>query len=176
MQSYLIVVDMQNDFIDGALGTPEARAVVPSVVRRIEAALSEGRKVIFTQDTHQNDYLRTSEGMHLPVPHCINGTEGWRLHPEIAPYAKQIKRKPTFGSIALVDEIHNSANEDGRNLDIALCGVCTDICVVSNALLLRAHFPEAALTVYADACAGVTPASHAAALTVLRACHVQVIQ
>lgn len=176
MRKYLLVIDMQNDFINGSLGTQEACAIVSNVVKRINASLQEGRDIIFTQDTHQVTYLQTAEGRHLPVPHCIEGTEGWLLHPEIAPYAKHIMRKPTFGSIALVEVLKQTAGKDGVNLDIALCGVCTDICVVSNALLLHAHFPEATLCVYADACAGVTPFAHQAALTVLRACHVQVIE
>lgn len=176
MRKYLLVIDMQNDFIDGVLGTKEACAIVPNVVKHLHAAEGEGREIIFTQDTHHTDYLQKAEGKLLPVPHCIACTKGWQLHPSMTPFAKHISRKPTFGSIELVEEIKQVAQKDGINLDIALCGVCTDICVVSNALLLRAHFPEATLRVYADACAGVTPASHDAALMVMRACHVQVME
>lgn len=172
MHKYLIVIDMQNDFIGGALGTPEAVAVVPHVVARIEDALREGRRLLFTQDTHNADYMQTSEGAHLPVLHCVEGTEGWLLHPDIAPFAHTVLRKPTFGSVDLVHLLAAEAEGEGRNLDIALCGVCTDICVVSNALLLRAHFPEAGIRVYPDACAGVTPALHVAALEVMRSCQI----
>ena len=175
MRKYLIVVDMQNDFIDGALGSDEAKAILPNVVRLIREAIAENRTLLFTRDTHDEGYMDTSEGRHLPVPHCVKGTDGWKLHPDIAPYAtgaNQVIQKPTFASLALVDRLNGK--KDGLDLDIALCGVCTDICVVSNALLLRAHFPEATLRVFEDACAGVTPASHAAALSVLRACHVEI--
>lgn len=172
MRKYLIVVDMQNDFISGALGGEDAETVVSSVVSRIHEAINDNRILLFTQDTHDESYMNTSEGRHLPVPHCVYGTDGWKLHPDIAPYAENVIQKPTFGSLKLPDILRGKA--DGRDLDIALCGVCTDICVVSNALLLRAFFPEATLRVYADACAGVTKNSHNAALTVLRACHVEV--
>lgn len=172
MHRYLVVIDMQNDFVDGALGTPEAQAVVPCVVARIEDAQREGRKLLFTQDTHKADYMETSEGEHLPVPHCVEGTEGWLLHPDIAPFAKVILRKPTFGCVDLVNLLAAEAEDGGRNLDIALCGVCTDICVVSNALLLRAHFPEATIHIYPDACAGTTPARHVAAIEVMQSCQI----
>jgi len=174
LQKYLIIVDMQNDFITGPLGTKEAEAVVPRVAERIRCALEQGRLLLFTQDTHQRDYLDTSEGRHLPVPHCVEGTEGWQLHAALAPYAAHTLCKPSFGSPALAGIFEKVSEHNGGNLDIELCGVCTDICVVSNALLLRAHFPEATLRVCADACAGVTPARHEAALEVLRACHVEV--
>ena len=176
MRKYLIVVDMQNDFIEGALGNREAKAIVSNVVRLILAAKAENRTVFFTQDTHDEGYMDTSEGRHLPVPHCVKGTDGWKLHPDIAAYATDADRviqKPAFASLTLVDRLGGTAT-DGRELDIALCGVCTDICVVSNALLLRAFFPEAAIRVFEDACAGVTKESHDAALSVLRACHVEV--
>lgn len=172
MRQYLIVVDMQNDFVGGSLGSPEAQAIVPAVVARIEEARREGRQVIFTQDTHEADYLDTSEGRHLPVPHCVEGTEGWQLHPAIAPYAEVVVRKPTFGSVALAGLLAEGAQAGGGNLDIAVCGVCTDICVVSNALLLRAHLPEAGIRVYPEACAGTTPARHGAALEVMRSCQI----
>lgn len=175
MHSYLIVIDMQKDFIDGPLGSPEAQAVVPKVLERIHSALTHGRTLLFTQDTHQTDYLDTSEGRHLPVPHCVEGTDGWRLHEAIAPYAHNAVKKPAFGAPALIDLLKKEAADGGVNLDIELCGVCTDICVVSNALLIRSHLPEAALRVRADCCAGVTPRRHEAALDVLRACQVEVM-
>jgi len=175
MRKYLIVVDMQRDFIDGALGTREAMAVVPAVVERIRAALEQGRLLLFTQDTHQPDYMDTSEGRHLPVPHCVEGTEGWLLHEAVAPYAAATLKKPSFGSPALAELLRREAVNGGENLDIELCGVCTDICVVSNALLLRAHLPEATLSVHREACAGVTPARHEAALEVMAACQIEVV-
>lgn len=174
MHRYLIVIDMQNDFVTGLLGTREAQAIVPQVVRYIEEAQKEGRSVLFTQDTHQPDYMQTSEGEHLPVPHCIEGTEGWALHPDIAPFAHETIRKPTFGSVLLAELLGHVSDRDGKNLDIALCGVCTDICVISNALLLKTHFPEAAIRVYPDACAGVTPEKHQAALEVMQSCQIEI--
>ncbi len=174
MPKYLIVVDMQKDFIDGALGSPEARAAVPCVVERIRSALKEGRTLLFTQDTHETDYLDTNEGRHLPVVHCVRGTDGWKLHEAVAPYAASTVEKHGFGAPRLVEILQKAATGDGANLDIELCGVCTDICVVSNALLLKAHLPEAALSVYANSCAGVTPERHSAALEVLKSCHVDV--
>lgn len=175
MKEYIVVIDMQNDFITGALGTPEAVQAVPHVVRRMDGALAAGRTPLFTQDTHGQDYLHTSEGGHLPVPHCVEGTEGWALHPLIAPYAKQTLKKETFGCVALVDLLREVSVDAGRNLDLALCGVCTDICVVSNALLLRAHFPEAKIGIYPDGCAGSTPARHQAALEVMRSCQIDML-
>lgn len=172
MEKYLVIIDMQNDFVTGALGTPEARSIVPAVASAAKAAQAEGRGILYTQDTHQSDYLNTSEGTHLPVAHCLKGTQGWQIIPALAPYAGQTLEKPTFGCLTLVGLLAETAEEGGRNLDIALCGVCTDICVVSNALLLRAHFPEAKLTVSADACAGTTPERHRAALDVMRSCQI----
>lgn len=172
MHAYLVVVDMQNDFVTGALGTDEARAIVPAVESCIRHARAEHRTVLFTQDTHAQDYLHTSEGEHLPVPHCVKGTEGWQIIPALAPYAAITLEKPTFGCLALVERLAEVAEDGGANLDVTLCGVCTDICVVSNALLLRAHFPEATLRVKADACAGTTPAMHEAAVRVMQSCQI----
>lgn len=174
MHKYLVVVDMQNDFVSGSLGTPEAQAIVPTVVSRIQAARAEDRTPLFTQDTHEANYMETSEGKHLPVPHCVEGTPGWALDPAIAPFAHETLKKPTFGCVELVHLLALVARDEGANLDIALCGVCTDICVVSNALLLRAHFPEATLRLYADACAGSTPAKHQAAIDVMQSCQIDV--
>lgn len=172
MHKYLIVIDMQNDFVDGALGTAEACAVVPVVVQRMNSAQDEGRTLLFTQDTHTANYMETSEGRNLPIPHCVEGTDGWQLAPAIAPYAHETIKKPTFGSVELVRLLTLAAKANGQNLDIALCGVCTDICVVSNALLLRAHFPEARISVYPEACAGTTPERHRAALDVMASCQI----
>jgi len=178
----LIVVDMQRDFISGALGSAEARAIVPAVAARIRRAKEEGTPVVFTLDTHEENYMDTREGRFLPVPHCIRGTEGWALEPEIA---KECARgmlsfeKPTFGSTALMHHIAALALEKGAvggmGMNIELCGVCTDICVVSNAMLIKAALPEADLTVNAALCAGVTPGKHEAALETMRSCQIQVV-
>ena len=163
----LIVVDMQNDFIDGALGTKEARAIVPKVKGKIEEYLAAGDRVIFTQDTHGEDYLQTAEGKNLPVEHCLFGTHGWRIPEEIdQPQCDHIC-KPTFGYL-------NWNKEYAFDDDIELIGVCTGICVVSNALLLKAMFPEINISVTADCCACVTPESHAAALQTMQMCQIRV--
>lgn len=171
MQKLLIVVDMQRDFVTGALGTPEARAMVPAVVEKVKRFLEGGDDVVFTRDTHASIYLDTREGRYLPVPHCVRGTPGWEIIPELAPYAAQARvfDKPTFGSLELAQWI-----TDRDYTQIELCGVCTDICVVSNALLIKAHLTEADLSVDAALCAGVTPESHAAALTTMRMCQIDV--
>ena len=181
MTDMLIVVDMQRDFISGSLGSAEARAIVPAVATRIRRAAEEGTQVVFTLDTHDADYMETREGRFLPVPHCIQGSEGWALEPEIA---RECKRgmisfeKPTFGSTALAHHVAAAAGAkgcvNGKGLCVELCGVCTDICVVSNALLLKAALPEADIMVDSALCAGVTPEKHAAALETLRSCQVEV--
>lgn len=174
MTHILIVVDMQRDFVDGALGSEEAAAIVPHVC---EAIRSFDGPVAVTFDTHADNYLDTSEGRHLPVPHCIRGTAGWELDSRVAAalegknYTKV--EKPTFGSTALPQLVENWAGEG--SFDITIMGLCTDICVVSNALLLKAHFPEVPLYVDAAGCAGVTPASHRAALTTMHMCQIDVI-
>ena len=171
MTDFLIVVDMQRDFITGALGTAEAQAITPAVAARIARAKTEGTQVIFTLDTHEEDYMTTQEGRRLPVPHCIRGTEGWALEPEIA---RECARgmisfeKPTFGSTALTHHVCTAAGAkgcvNGKGMTIELCGVCTDICVVSNAMLIKAALPEADLIVDSALCAGVTVDKHNAAL------------
>ena len=171
MRRILIVVDMQHDFIDGALGTPEARAIVPAVVRKKR---NYARRDIFaTRDTHEENYLQTQEGRNLPVPHCRRGTKGWQLLPEIAAgvEADHLFDKPTFGSEALAAAMKERAER--APLTIELVGVCTDICVVSNALLLKAALPETAIFVDPDCCAGVTPAQQEAALTTLQSCQIR---
>lgn len=181
MNPILIVVDMQRDFISGALGTPEAQAIVPAVAARILRAREAGEQVIFTLDTHEDDYAATREGRFLPVPHCIRNTPGWALAPEIAAVCAPGMasfEKPTFGSTALAHHIAALAAregaKDGRGMTIELCGVCTDICVVSNALLIKAALPEADMIVSPALCAGITPAKHEAALETLRSCQVTV--
>ncbi len=174
MEKILVVIDMQNDFIDGALGTGEAQQIVEKVVKKIEG--HEGGRIFATRDTHGEDYLETSEGKHLPVPHCIKGTEGWEIRPEIA---EQLARKeaevidkPAFGSEVLARRLQKLAEKE--EIEIELVGLCTDICVVSNALLLKAKLPETVIKVDASCCAGVTPESHDAALLTMKMCQVEV--
>lgn len=173
MKRFLIVVDMQKDFIDGALGTAEAAAIVPAVVQKIEGF--EGM-IFATLDTHDETYMDTREGRFLPVPHCIKGTPGWELNEKVL-NALQKKgftavEKPTFGSVDLPALVETAAG--GEPFSIELVGLCTDICVVSNALLLKAHFPEADVFTDAACCAGVTPEKHAAALETMRSCQITV--
>ncbi len=172
----LIVVDMQKDFIDGSLGTKEAQAIVEAAAARIRACRAEGWTVIATLDTHQPDYLDTAEGKKLPVIHCVKGSEGWRLNLVIAEALGDatLVEKPTFGSVRLPGIVAELA-EGADRLTIELMGLCTDICVVSNALLLKASFPEAAMAVNAACCAGVTPEKHQAALETMRSCQIDII-
>ncbi len=173
MQDYLIVVDMQNDFIDGSLGTAEAVAILPAVVEKIRRF--SGR-VLFTRDTHPACYGETQEGRRLPVPHCIQGTCGWEIRPELRALAPEaeVLDKPSFGSVALGEKLAaaNAAEPVGS---VTLVGLCTDICVLSNALLLKAFLPEVPLTVDAACCAGVTPESHRRALEAMKVCQIDVI-
>ena len=173
---FLIVVDMQKDFIDGSLGTQEAQAILPRVIQRVRAAREAGETVIATLDTHQENYLETAEGKKLPVPHCIQGTEGWRIPPALMKELEgcQLVEKPTFGSLRL-PQIIGALSQEGQPLSIELLGLCTDICVVSNALLLKAHFPEADMAVNAACCAGVTPEKHEAALKTMESCQIRVV-
>ncbi|MBO4837834.1 MAG: cysteine hydrolase [Lachnospiraceae bacterium] len=172
MDKYLIVVDMQKDFVDGALGTPEAQAVVPAVRAKIEA---HGGPVIFTQDTHGPEYLQTQEGRFLPVEHCIRGTEGWEIVPELRDLAvrpgARIIDKPSFGSTVLAAVL---TEERDKIESVELIGLCTDICVVSNALMIKAALPEVPLSVDSACCAGVTPGRHEAALETMRSCQITV--
>lgn len=165
----LIVVDMQNDFIDGTLGTPEAQAIVPNVKKKIEEYDAREDAIVFTRDTHFDDYLETNEGKHLPVKHCVMGTHGWQIADGLeAPNARYIN-KPTFGWMGW----QSFAFEDDDEVEIV--GLCTDICVVSNALILKAMFPEIKIAVDASCCAGVTPESHKAALQTMKMCQINVI-
>ena len=171
MKKVLIVVDMQNDFITGPLGTPEARAIVPPVREKIYAHKRAGDRVIFTRDTHFDNYLETQEGRRLPVVHCVQGTEGHEIAPELDTSGCEIFDKTSFGSLELAEYLaETAAGADG----IELCGLCSDICVVSNALILKAQFPEIPITVDARCCAGVTEESHRAALLTMRTCQVEV--
>ncbi len=165
MKKTLIVVDMQKDFIDGVLGTKEAVAIVENVKRKIEAYRENGDEIIFTRDTHQKEYLKTNEGKYLPVPHCIEGSEGWEIYEGLPTEGAKIINKPTFGYL---DWAGYGFEE------VELVGLCTDICVVSNALILKAMYPEITIKVDATCCAGVTPESHAAALTTMKMCQVEV--
>lgn len=172
----LAVIDMQNDFIDGSLGTKEAEAIVPEVARYIREF--DG-KVVATRDTHGEDYLESAEGKNLPVVHCVKGTKGWELRPEIqeALDGKQgcvVIDKPTFGSVELGEYVKN-INEAGEPVDeITVIGLCTDICVISNALLLKAYVPEAPIRAVASCCAGVTPQSHEQALEAMKMCQIEI--
>ena len=175
---FLVIVDMQNDFITGSLGTREAVAIVPAAADRIRVCREAGDVILATLDTHEGNYLDTAEGKKLPVPHCIRGTRGWTLAPEIAEalgedYTPVVK--PTFGSVRLPEIIRQAAG-DTEDLSIELIGLCTDICVVSNALLLKTHFPEARISVNAACCAGVTPENHRAALETMRSCQIDIIE
>ena len=166
MKKTLIVVDMQNDFISMALGTPEAVAIVPAVKEKIQSYVNRGDAVIFTRDTHERDYLQTAEGKKLPVEHCIRGTEGWQIAPGLYVPGSRIIDKPNFGW----------PHWDEEQLeDVELIGLCTDICVVSNALIIKALHPEARVTVDARCCAGVTVESHKAALKTMQMCQIDVI-
>ncbi len=173
MRKILLVIDMQKDFVDGALGTPEAVAIVDRVAEEIKKYPPEN--VIATRDTHPENYLETQEGRNLPVVHCVKGTPGWQLNEKVAAALgkAQIVDKPTFGSVELAKML--AAMAEKEELDVTLVGLCTDICVVSNALLVKAFLPETPVSVIADACAGVTPASHAAALETMKMCQIRVV-
>lgn len=171
MQDILIVVDMQNDFIDGVLKTAEAQEIVPKVKEKIQ---NFSGKVFFTRDTHEKDYLNTKEGKNLPVPHCIRNTFGWQIHPELEALRKEAPiDKITFGSTELGDILKKADREDPIQ-SITLVGLCTDICVISNALLAKAFLPETEIIVDASCCAGVTPKSHETALEAMRACQIRI--
>lgn len=165
MKKTLIVVDMQKDFIDGSLGTKEAVAIVPNVINKIKKCKEEGYEIIFTRDTHQENYLETNEGKHLPVKHCIEGTEGWQIPEEIDLEEVEHVNKVTFGYIDFSKRTFE---------EVELIGLCTDICVVSNALIIKAANPEIKVSVDSSCCAGVTPESHEAALTTMKMCQIEV--
>ena len=179
----LIIVDMQNDFISGSLGTAEAIDVVSNVVKRVENSSDE--LILFTKDTHQEDYLNTAEGKKLPVPHCIEGTEGWMIDEAILNAWRSNKNtirlpelhentfaKPVFGSVDLVEFLKARSSEIS---EIEILGVCTDICVISNAIMIKNTMPEIKICVNSNCCAGVTPKTHDEALSVMKMCHIDVI-
>lgn len=170
-RNVLVVVDMQNDFVDAALGTANAVAIVPNVVEKVK---SFSGKVIFTRDTHPADYLQGREGKLLPVEHCIKGTPGWELIPQLQPLAEEIIDKPTFGSVELGERLR-AMNEEEPIGSITLIGLCTDICVISNAMLLRAFLPETPIAIDASCCAGVTPESHETALKAMEGCQFTIL-
>ena len=166
MKKTLIVVDMQKDFIDGALGSKEAVAIVENVKKKIVFYKENGHEIIFTRDTHQENYMETNEGKHLPVPHCIEGTDGWQIADGLEVEGAIYINKPNFGYVNWKEYALE---------EVEMVGLCTDICVVSNALILKATFPEINVTVDASCCAGVTPDSHKAALTTMKMCQVEVV-
>ena len=179
----LIVVDMQNDFIDGALGTSEAAAIVDNVVKRIKNSKDE--LILFTKDTHQDDYLNTAEGKKLPVPHCIENTAGWHINESvfdawrknnntihIAELPDNTFLKPVFGSVDMVKFLE-SRKQDITEIEIL--GLCTDICVISNAIMIKNFMPDIKISVNSACCAGVTPQSHAEAINVMKMCHIDVV-
>ncbi len=167
----IVVVDMQNDFIDGSLGTKEAQKMLPRLKDKLKKVVEDGSaELVFTMDTHGKDYLNTQEGKNLPVEHCIKGTQGWEISPELGEFvakAKAVVEKPTFGSMELIKHL-KAADE------VELVGLCTDICVISNALLIKAAYPEMKVSVDAQCCAGVTPESHANALEAMKMCQVEI--
>ena len=170
MKKLLIVVDMQNDFVDGSLGTKEAEGIVAHVKAKVEQYQEQKDTVIFTRDTHTEAYLDTQEGKKLPVVHCVKGTKGWEIIDCLQSYVQTVFDKPTFGSVQLAHVVARGGYEQ-----IELVGLCTDICVVSNALLLKAALPEIQICVDSACCAGVTPASHEAALTTMKMCQIEVL-
>ena len=172
MRKILIVVDMQNDFIDAALGTKEAVAIVDAVKEKIRSY--PAADVIATMDTHGADYMNTQEGRNLPVPHCIRGTDGWQIRPDVAELLSgaKIYEKPNFGNIRLMEDMKALSLKE--EIELELIGLCTDICVIFNAFLLKAAMPEVKISVDASCCAGVTPEKHLAALETMRSCQIQV--
>ena len=179
---YLVVVDMQNDFITGSLGTKEAQGIVPHVVERIKKAKEEGWEIFCTKDTHYRDYPMTPEGQKLPILHCIYGTEGHNIHPDVLEAMKEYPvmeyAKTTFGSLNLADDISNFVKNELPAQSLAvieIIGLRTDVCVVSNTLLLKAYLPEAQIFVNSSFCAGVTPELHEAALKTMASCQIHII-
>ena len=176
MQNILVVIDMQNDFVDGALGTKEAEEITENVIKRVEKAEKAGEKLIFTRDTHKEDYLSTQEGKNLPIVHCVKDTKGWEIIDSLKKYTngRLIIDKPTFGSdeLAAILKEENGRNEIEK---ITLIGLCTDICVISNALLIKAFLPEVKIVVESDCCAGVSPETHDNALKAMKVCQIEVV-
>lgn len=174
MRKLLVVVDMQKDFINGSLGTREAEGIVERVAEEIGKYKKED--VFATRDTHKENYLETQEGKKLPVVHCVEGTDGWEIDKQIAEALQgaEVIDKPTFGSLKLAEKIAKMAKQE--EIEVTLVGLCTDICVVSNALLIKAYLPEVPIRVIASCCAGVTPESHRAALVTMKMCQIEIVE
>ena len=168
MKKLLIVVDMQNDFITGALGSADAVSIIPTVRAEIEKRGAQGWEIAYTRDTHAQDYLSTQEGKRLPVEHCVKGTHGWEIADGLYVGGK-VFDKPVFGSCELGEYV-----KAGNYTAVELIGVCTDICVISNALLIKAYAPETRVSVKAEACAGVTQESHQTALKAMQGCQIDI--
>lgn len=179
MKKITIVIDMQNDFLTGALANPDAVNIIPSVLEEIKKA----DYVMYTRDTHSKNYLETQEGKNLPVPHCIEGTHGWQIVDELDPHSIadikmwHIVNKPTFGDVNIWMDMYfaDLVNWNGEGVEVTFCGTCTDICVVSNAMIVKSLYPEMVVNVKADACAGLTPEKHKAALDVMSSCQINII-
>ena len=179
MKKITIVIDMQNDFLTGALANPDAVNIIPSVLEEIKKA----DYVMYTRDTHSENYLDTQEGKNLPVPHCIEGTQGWQIVDDLAPQnitdikMWHIVNKPTFGDVNIWMDMYfaDLVNWNGDGVEVTFCGTCTDICVVSNAMIVKSLYPELVVNVKADACAGLTPEKHKAALEVMSSCQINII-
>ena len=173
MKKIIVVVDMQNDFIDGSLGTAEAQEMLPRLKEKLKQVTNSGSaELIFTMDTHGENYLQTQEGKNLPVEHCLKGSHGWEITPELQEFVKQSKavvEKPTFGSLELPKLL-------GDAEEVELVGLCTDICVISNAMVIKAAYPEVQVSVDASCCAGVTPESHKNALAAMKMCQIKVLE
>jgi nicotinamidase-related amidase len=170
MKKLLVVVDMQNDFISGSLGTKEAEAIVSNVKRKIEEYEAAGDEIVFTLDTHEDNYLETQEGKNLPVKHCIRGTDGWEIDDRLKEFQGKRFEKVTFGSMTLGEY---AAEKEFESIELA--GLCTDICVISNAMIIKAAVPETPVIVDASCCAGVSPESHENALNAMKVCQIKVI-
>lgn len=180
MKNILIVVDVQNDFVDGSLGTKEAQAIIPNVVKLINTAVTNQDFIFVTSDTHDNNYLQTQEGLRLPVKHCIKNTNGWRINQDVYSALEKGRmehitfiEKPTFGSTFLAKKVKDIVNANDIK-EVRICGLCTDICVISNALILKANLKDTRIVIEEKACAGVTVDKHNAALEVLRSCQCDV--
>lgn len=177
MEKILVVVDMQKDFINGVLGTIEAEMIVPKIKQMLDE-VPEDTTVIFTKDTHCDNYLDTAEGHKLPVPHCIKDTEGWQIPDELtAPflYSPFVIEKPTFGSLELMDYIHDIAADKDWNVELVFCGLVSDICVISNVLTAKAFFPELKISCIKDLCAGTTKEKHEQAFAVMKSCQINIV-
>lgn len=173
----LVVIDMQNDFIDGALGTPEAVAIVPNVANKVKEYVENRDKIVYTRDTHfESTYMESLEGKNLPVPHCIKYSKGWQIRPEVYEFGSLIIDKTTFGFDKWVEQLVDTGLIDLNTLEsIELVGLCTDICVISNAMILKTQFPKVPISVDSSCCAGVTPDSHNNALSAMKMCQINIL-